>query len=95
MSKLSDFINAEQGFLVKLRCENRFDEGAYREIEEEIRKALPEWKAQGYVRSQDVEALIGLIEQLAGGSRFFDEETAEKAEDACEEIVEILGELAE
>ena len=33
MSKLSDLINAEDSFLVKLRCENTFDETKYLEIE--------------------------------------------------------------
>lgn len=32
MSKLSDLINAEDSFLVKLRCENTFDETKYLEI---------------------------------------------------------------
>ena len=34
MSKLSDLINAEDSFLVKLRCENTFDETKYLEINE-------------------------------------------------------------
>ena len=36
MSKLSDLINAEDGFLVRLRCENTFDEEKYLDIKNEI-----------------------------------------------------------
>ena len=36
MSKLSDLINAEDSFLVKLRCENTFDETKYLEIKNQI-----------------------------------------------------------
>lgn len=39
----------------------------------------------------DVEALIGLIDQLARGSNFFNDETAIRVEDACMEIEEIIS----
>lgn len=90
MSKLSDLINAEDSFLVKLRCENIFDESKYLEIKNQIIIEIPVWKTQGFVLNCDVEALIGLIDQLAGGSRFFNEETAMRVEDACMEIEEII-----
>ena len=38
-------------------------------------------------------AIISLIDQLAGGSRFFDEVTSIKVEDACMELQEIFGKL--
>ena len=38
-------------------------------------------------------ALMSLIDQLAGGSRFFDEQTAVKVEAACSEIEEIINRL--
>ena len=41
----------------------------------------------------DVMALMSLIDQLAGGSRFFDEQTAVKVEAACSEIEEIINRL--
>ena len=93
MSKLSDLINAEDGFLVKLRCENTFDETKYLEIKNQIAIEMPKWKTQGFVLNCDVEALIGLIDQLAGGSRFFNEEIAIRVEDACIEIEEIINRL--
>ena len=91
MSKLSDLINAEDSFLVKLRCENIFDEAKYLEIRNQILLEMPEWKTQGFVLNCDVEALISLIDQLAGGSRFFNEKTAIRVEDACMEIEEIIN----
>lgn len=40
MSKLSDLINAEDGFLVKLRGENIFDESKYLEIKNQQEEAV-------------------------------------------------------
>lgn len=91
MSKLSDLINAENGFLVRLRCENTFDEAKYLDIKNQILIETPKWKTQGFVLNCDVEVLIGLIDQLAGGSSFFNEETAIRVEDACMEIEEIIS----
>lgn len=91
MSKLSDLINAKDGFLVRLRCENTFDEAKYSDIKNQILIETPKWKTQGFVLNCDVEALIGLIDQLAGGSRFFNEKTAIRVEDACMEIEEIIS----
>ena len=91
MSKLSDLINAENGFLVRLRCENTFDEAKYLNIKNQILTETPKWRTQGFVLNCDVEALVGLIDQLAGGSSFFNEETAIRVEDACMEIEEIIS----
>lgn len=93
MSKLSDLINSEDGFLVKLRCENTFDELEYLEIKNQIIYEFPAWKTQGFILNCDAMALMSLIDQLAGGSRFFDEQTAIKVEDACSEIEEIINRL--
>ena len=93
MSKLSDLINSEDGFLVKLRLENTFDESKYLEIKNRIIYEFPVWKTQGFILNCDVMALLSLIDQLAGGSRFFDEQTAVKVEDACFEIEEIINSL--
>ena len=93
MSKLSDLINSEDGFLVKLRCENTFDELEYLEIKNQIIYEFPAWKTQGFILNCDAMALMSLIDQLAGGSRFFDEQTAVNVEDACSEIEEIINRL--
>ena len=37
--------------------------------------------------------IVSLIDQLAGGSRFFDDETTLEVEDACLEIEDIINNL--
>lgn len=95
MSKLSDLINSENGFLVKLRCENIFDEANYLEIKNQIIFEIPKWKTQGFISNCDVLALFNLINQLSGGNNFLDEESAIKVEDASIEIEEIMDSLEE
>lgn len=93
MLKLSDLINSGDGFLVELRCENTFDGSKWLEIKNQITYEFPVWKAQGFILNCDVMALISLIDQLAGRSHFFDEQTAVKVEDDCFEIEEIINSL--
>ncbi len=61
------------------------------EIKNQILIEMPKWRTQGFILNCDVEVLISLIDQLAGGSRFFSEETAIRVEDACMEIEEIIN----
>lgn len=91
--KISDLLNDENSLEVKLRCENYFDSNKYEQIKSVLIDNVKVWKKNGNVPCDDVVALIGLIDQLAGGSRFFDEKTAIKVEDACLEIEDIIFEL--
>lgn len=50
MSKLSDLINAEDSFLVRLRCENTFDEVKYLDIKNQILNDTAKWETQGFVK---------------------------------------------
>lgn len=93
--KLGELIFDENGLLVKLRCENYFDEADYAEIKKTIICEKTIWKEKGAVPVDDVISLIALIDQLAGGSRFFDHETSIKVEDACLEIEDIINSLLE
>lgn len=93
LPKVSELINEENGFIVKLRCNDEFCEYDYSKLKNVLKSNVTEWKAKGNVPVDDVVAIVGLIDQLAGGSRFFDEETAMKVEDACIEIEEILNDL--
>ncbi|MDE6784126.1 MAG: hypothetical protein K2J26_01930, partial [Ruminococcus sp.] len=93
MLKISDLLNDEDGFDVKLRCENYFDSNKYGKIKSVLIDNVKVWKKNGNVPNDDVVALVELIDQLAGGSRFFDEETAIKVEDACLEIKDIITDL--
>lgn len=91
--KVSELIYQENGFVVKLRCENEFDTDDYNKIKELLKIKVNEWKETGYVPSEEVVAIMSLVDQLGGGSRFFDEKTVIKVEDASLEIQDIITDL--
>ena len=88
-----DLSGLTEKFLIKLRTENFFDTADYEELKSALINHVAEWKAIGSVPVRDVVEIVFLIDQLAGGSRFFDEETTIKVEDACIEIEEIINGL--
>ena len=90
MGNLNKQINDKNGFLVKLRNENCFDEDIYNAIQDTIISDSSIWRMTGSVPLEDVVALAYLIDQLAGGSRFLDEYTADQVEDANLEILRLL-----
>ena len=87
LSKLTD------NFLIKLRTENTFSTADYEKLKSVLIDKVAEWKSAGSVPVKDVLDIVFLIDQLAGGSRFFDEETTIKVEDACLEIEGIIENL--
>ena len=87
LSRLTD------NFLIKLRTENFFDTADYEELKSVLTDKVVEWKKAGSVPVRDVLDVVILIDQLAGGSRFFDEETTVRVEDACIEIENIIGNI--
>lgn len=87
LSKLTD------NFLIKLRTENTFSTADYEKLKSVLINKVAEWKSAGSVPVKDVLDIVFLIDQLAGGSRFFDEETTIKVEDACLEIENIIENL--
>ena len=89
-----DFVELIFDFIVKMRCENEFDSNSYHSIKDGLQTKIAEWKNQGSVPNNDVVAVVSLIEQLVGGNRFFDEETAIKAEDASIEIIDLINQLS-
>ena len=88
-----DFSKLTDDFLIKLRMENTFSTDNYEKVKSALIHNVAEWKSDGSVPVKDVVDIVFLIDQLAGGSRFFDEETTIKVEDACIEIVEIMNSL--
>ena len=78
---------------MKMRCENEFDPSCYYNIKVELQEKIIEWNRKGCVPKGDVVAISSLIEQLVGGSRFFDEDTAIKVEDASIEIMDMINQL--
>lgn len=93
--KLHDLVVSEDGLLVTLRCENYFDDKKYIEIKNILKKLVPLWKTNNCVSISGLLAVVNLIEQIAGGNRYLSDEDSIKLEDACIEIMSILGDLYE
>ena len=91
----SDIVYGENGFLVELRCNNIFHEQLFGEIKTYLHKKETEWKVAGAIPIPDAVAIFNLIDQLAGGNRFWSEETALQVEDAIAELQEIIRSLEE
>lgn len=91
--KLHDLVVSEDGLLVTLRCENYFDDKKYIEIKNILKKLVPLWKVNNCVSISGLLAIVNLIEYIAGGNRYLSDEDSNKLEDACIEIMDILGEL--
>jgi hypothetical protein len=92
MSKLYDNIIDYNGLMIKLRMDNEFDENEYEKIKNALIEIIPEWKRTGKVDVEDLSGLLDLIRFLAGGSRFWSEEVALRAEDAELELTDIIHE---
>lgn len=90
MSRLADRINDDDGFMVKLRMDSRFDLKDYDDIKSALKDVISGWKSDGKVSTEDFVAFLDLIQCLAGGSRFWSDETALMAEDAELELMEII-----
>lgn len=88
-----NFSETVENFLVQLRMDNTFNTDNYAKIKSFLLDKVYEWKTAGSVPVEYVVEIVFLIDQLAGGSRFFDEETAIKVEDACLEIEDIINNL--
>lgn len=80
-------------FLLKLRMDNTFSTDDYEKVKSVLINNVAVWKSKGSVPVRDVVDIVFLVDQLAGGSRFFDEETTIKVEDACIEIEDIINGL--
>ena len=91
----SDMVVGESGLLVELRCHNSFNEKIYTDIINYLNKHLSEWKSAGSIPVADAVSIFNLIDELSGGSRFWCEEVALRAEDATLEIQEMMGALEE
>ena len=66
------------------------DRGEYDKIKNALLGIIPEWKNTGKVNVEDFSVLLDLIQFLAGGSRFWNEEVALRVEDAELELMDII-----
>ncbi len=89
----SNMVQGINGFLVSLRCDNTFDEQIYTDIKGYLISHSPDWKRNKTIPLEDAVALFDLIDQLSGGSRFWDEEVMNRAVDAVLEIQDIIHAL--
>ena len=91
----SDMVVGESGLLTELRCHNSFNEKIFTDITDYLNEHLFEWKATGFIPIADAVSIFNLIDELSGGSRFWNEELELRVEDAVFEIQEIINSLEE
>lgn len=95
IDELFELIAGEDGLVITLRCENKFDEENYINIKKIISSLVSDWKHQQTIPKKAMMGIIELLECLVGSSRFLSEDEAIKVEDASIEIKDILNELYE
>ncbi len=91
----ADMVVGENGLLVQLRCHNSFNEKIYTDITNYLNKHLSEWKSTGFIPLTDAVPIFNLIDELSGGSRFWNEDVELRVEDAVLEIQEMINSLEE
>ncbi len=89
MEHLQDMV---MEFITKIRNGNKFDEGLYDAIYDELSAQKEEWLEEGGVPLETFETCMYLIDVLAGGNRHLPEADAEKLETANDEILMLLTE---
>lgn len=95
VDELFELISGEDGFIVTLRCDNKFDEDKYIEIRNKLYALVSVWKEEHQISKKAMLAIVELIECLVGGSRFLSEDEALRVEDASIEVKDIINELYE
>ena len=89
MEHLQDMV---MEFITKIRNGNKFDEGLYDAIYDELSAQKEEWIEEGGVPLETFEACVYLIDVLAGGSTTLPESDIEKMQTANDEILMLLTE---
>ena len=92
MTKLANYINDKNGFIIKLRMYDEFDENDYLNIKNTLIDIIPEWKKTGVISTDDFSAMIDLIDQLSGGCIYWSEEVSLKVQEANMELINIIHE---
>lgn len=93
VNDLYDMVLGDDGFLIKLRCENKFEETKYSKIKESLKDLIDQWKGMNSIPKKEFLTIIELIEFLSRNSNFLSKEDSIKTEDACIEIKDIINEL--
>jgi len=79
--------------LVELRNDCIWNENLWLKIVKEITSSIEVWNKTGNVPKTILPYFIDLAEDLAGGNRFIDYDTAIKVEDASIQLQELFNEL--
>lgn len=95
INELLELVTGEDGFVVTLRCDNKFDEMKYSEIKNMLYILVSNWKKECQIPKKAMLAIIELIECLIGGDRFLSEADSTRLEDASIEIKDLINELYE
>lgn len=95
VDELFELIAGEDGFIVTLRCDNKFDEAKYADIKNKLCVLVSVWKEEHQISKKAMLAIVELIECLVGGSRFLSEEESLRVEDASIEVKDIINDLYE
>jgi len=90
MNRLSNVIFSDNSLMLKLKCDNKFDEAEYAKIKDALTESVSDWKNSGYVSVEDFVAVIDLIQQFAGGSRFWSNEVTQRVSYAEMELTDII-----
>lgn len=93
IDELYELVLGEEGFLVKLRCKNFFDEVEYSKIKQILKILVNEWISIDAIPKKGVLLTIELVEFLARNNSFLSKEDSIKVEDASIEIKDILNVL--
>ncbi len=93
VDKFYELIVGNDGLILTLRCDNRFDEEKYVEIKNILKILVSDWKEKKEISKKAFLAIVELTECLVGGSRFLSEDKAIRVEDASIEIKDIINTL--
>lgn len=88
-----DINDTIDDFLVKLRMDDYFDDELYDLIYKYFSDNIPHYKRENSFPADMLPSLLFMVDQLAGGSRFWDDETVIKAEDAEIKLQELFADL--
>lgn len=82
-------------FILKLRCENAFDEKLYAEIYKQLEILFKQWEAQNSIPKLAFVSYAYLLDDLACGNRFWSDEVCRKVEDAHAAIQLLMTDIDE
>jgi hypothetical protein len=82
-------------FIVKLHCENAFDENLYAEIYQQLETLFKQWETQDNIPKSAFISCAYLLDDLARGSRFWPDEVCRKAENALIAVQELITNIDE